>query len=54
MLVANVACAMDLSFSREMYLGIYGGILAVYFVVNMLLVRKVKSVKAAEVLKERE
>lgn len=54
MLVANVACAMDLSFSREMYLGIYGGILVVYFVVNMLLVRKVKSVKAAEVLKERE
>lgn len=53
-MVANVACAMDLSFSWQMYLGIYGGIILLYFIIRQLLVGRLKKMMPAEVLKNRE
>ena len=53
-MVSNVACAMRLTFSWQMYAGIYVVILAVYLVINELLVGRLKKVNLAEVLKNRE
>ena len=54
LLVSNVSCAMNLSFSRQQYWGIYASVMALYFVINRLLVRKLNKVTPAEVLKNRE
>lgn len=53
-LVSNVACGMNLTFSWQIYAGLYGGILALYFVINRLLIRRVNRLLPAEVLKNRE
>ena len=53
-MVCNVACSMDLTFSWQMYVLIYAGILITYFVTNELLVGRLKKVNLAEVLKNRE
>ena len=54
LLVSNVSCAMNLSFSRKQYLGIYASVMALYLVINRLLVRKLNKVTPAEVIKNRE
>lgn len=54
LLVSNVACGMNLSFSWELYLGIYGIIIGLYFVINQLLVRRLNKMIPVEVLKNRE
>ncbi len=53
-MVANVSCGLDLSFSWQLFLGIYGAILLLYLLINRMLVGKVKRVTPAEVLKNRE
>lgn len=53
-MVANVGCAMDIEFSAGMYGVIYAGVIAVYLVINQLLVGRLNKVNLAEVLKNRE
>lgn len=53
-LVANVTCAMDLSFTWQMYVGIYIAVLLLYLVINQMLVGKLKKIMPAEILKDRE
>lgn len=53
-LIANIACGMNLGFSWEMYVGIYVGILLLYFVINWFLKRRLEHVSMTEVLKNRE
>ena len=52
--VANIACGMNLRFEWYVYLLIFIGIMAVYFIVSALLVRKINKITPAEVLKNRE
>ena len=52
--ISNVACGMDLSMSPLVYVGLFAIIMAMYFVINALLVRKIDKVTPAEVLKNRE
>lgn len=53
-LVANVACGMNLRFPWYLYVGIFVGVMVVYFIINVLLVRKLARITPAEVLKNRE
>ena len=53
-LVSNIACGLNLTFSWQMYTGIFAGILALYFVINRLLMFRVSKILPAEVLKNRE
>ena len=53
-LISNVACGMNLTFSWQLYLGIYGAIIAFYFIINQLLVRRLNQMVPADVLKNRE
>lgn len=53
-MVANVACSMDMRFSWQLYLEIYIGMLLLYVVINALLSRRLKKVLPADVLKNRE
>ena len=52
--IANTACGMNLSFPWYMYAMIFGGIMLFYFIVNTILVGKLKKITPAEVLKNRE
>ena len=52
--IANVAIGMDLQFTPQLYVMIYGGILICYLVINFLLVGKLNKLVPAEVLKNRE
>ncbi|MCM1506041.1 MAG: FtsX-like permease family protein [Ruminococcus flavefaciens] len=52
--ISNTACGMNLHFPWYLYIGIFAVILAVYAVINCLLVRKIKRITPAEVLKNRE
>ncbi len=52
--VSNVGIGMDLTFSWQMYAGIYGAIILLYLVINWLLVGRLRKVNLAEVLKNRE
>ena len=52
--ISNVACGMDLSMSPLVYVGLFVIIMAMYFVINALLVRRIDRVTPAEVLKNRE
>lgn len=54
MLVSNVAVGINLTFSWQLYAGIYICILLLYFIINRILVGKLKRVNLAEVLKNRE
>lgn len=53
-MIANIACGMDLAFTPLMYVGIFSGIMAVYFVINAVLMGKLRKISPAEVLKNRE
>lgn len=53
-MVTNVACGMNLSFSWQLYAAIYVGIIVLCAVINELLVGRLKRVNLAEVLKNRE
>ena len=52
--IPNVASGINLKFPLYMYLIIFAGVMLVYFVVNLLLVRKLNKITPAEVLKNRE
>lgn len=54
LLISNVACGMDLRFHWTLYVGIYVAILALYFIINRLLVMRINRVSPVEVLKNRE
>lgn len=53
-MIANTAVGMNLKFPWYLYIMIFVGVMAVYCVVNTLLVRKLKRITPAEVLKNRE
>ena len=52
--ISNVTCAMDLSMSPLVYVGIYLAIIAIYLLVSFFLNRKIDAVSIQEVLKNRE
>ena len=52
--VPNIACGIDKSFPFWMYLAIFAGILILYFIINHLLIRRIRKMMPAEVLKNRE
>ena len=54
MMIANIACGMNLRFTWQMYVGIYMAILVLYFIINWALVGHLKKMLPAEVLKNRE
>ncbi len=54
LLVSNISCSMNLTFSWQLYLGIYIMILILYFIINQLLVRRINKIIPAEVLKNKE
>ena len=53
-MIANTACGMNLAFPWYLYAVIFAGVIVIYFIVNALLVRKLKKITPAEVLKNRE
>ncbi len=53
-LISNVACGINLTFSWQLYLGIYMFIMTLYFIIDRLLVGQLKKLTPAEVLKNRE
>ena len=53
-MIANTSCGMNLEFPWYLYAEIFAGVMAIYFVVNAFLVRKLKRITPAEVLKNRE
>lgn len=52
--IANSACGMDFDFPPYMYAVIFAVIMLIYFIINALLVNKLKKITPAEVLKNRE
>ncbi len=52
--VSNVACGLNIAFPWYYYVLIFAAIMLIYFAVNALLVRKLKNISPAEVLKNRE
>lgn len=53
-LCANFGGALDLSFEPWTYVEIYGVVMATYFIISTILVRRIDKVKPIEVLKNRE
>lgn len=53
-MIANVGTGMDLAFTPLMYVGVFIGIMAVYFVINAILAEKLKKLSPTEILKNRE
>ena len=53
-MVSNVACGINLTFSWQMYAGIFLGVLVLYGMINGGLMRRVNQILPAEVLKMRE
>ncbi|MDD6307448.1 MAG: ABC transporter permease, partial [Clostridiales bacterium] len=53
-MIANIACGMNLTFSWQLYALIYGGVIFLYFLINQMLIRRLKGILPAEVLKNRE
>lgn len=53
-MVSNVACGMNLKFDWQMYALILAAVIIVYFVINQILVYRIKNIVPAEVLKNRE
>lgn len=52
--IAQNACGLNLHFPWYMYAMIFAGIMIFYFIVSAILVRKIKKITPAEVLKNRE
>ena len=53
-MISNVGCGSNLNGPMEVFFIIYAVIIALYFVINALLVRKIDKFTPAEVLKNRE
>lgn len=53
-MISNVGCGSNLTGPMEVFFIIYAVIIALYFVINALLVRKIDNYTPAEVLKNRE
>lgn len=53
-MIYNVACGMNLKFSWQLYIGIFGVVILFYLIINQILVHKVKKIVLAEALKNRE
>ena len=53
-LVSNVACAINLSFEPWLYGVLFGGVMLVYFLIRILLVRRINRISPNEILKNRE
>ena len=53
-LVSNLASGINLVFSWQIYAGLFGAILILYFIFNRILMRRVNKILPAEVLKNRE
>ncbi|MDE6760282.1 MAG: ABC transporter permease [Lachnospiraceae bacterium] len=53
-LVSNVACGINLVFPWQMYAGLLGAIMVLYFIINRILMCRVDRILPAEVLKNRE
>ena len=52
--IANTAMGMDLTFPWYLYVGIFAGIMFIYFIINGFLAANLKKIQPAEVLKNRE
>ena len=52
--VPNIACGVDKSFSVWIYLAMFVTVFVLYFIINHLLVYRIKKMVPAEVLKNRE
>jgi len=52
--IANVGCGMNIAYPFSLYAVIFLSILFIYFVVNQMLIGKIKKITPAEVLKNRE
>ncbi len=52
--IANIACGMNIKFPWYLYAGLFCAVMAVYFIVNAVLVNKLKKISPAEALKNRE
>lgn len=52
--VANVACGIDLTWPPALYAIVYIGILACYLLIQTVLMRRLKKLSPADVLKDRE
>jgi len=50
----NVACGVDKSFPWWLYGTIFVCVMALYFIINHLLIRRIQKMVPAEVLKNRE
>lgn len=53
-LAPNVACGIDKSFPIWLYVMVYAAIFVLYFIINHLLVRRIRRMLPTEVLKNRE
>ena len=53
-LIANAACGMNLQYPWYYYVGIFVGIMIVYYGISYLLVRKIKHISPSVLLKNRE
>ena len=53
-LIANVACGMNLSIPWQLYAGLFGCILILYFAINQILTGRLRKLVPADVLKNRE
>ena len=54
MMIANVACGIDVSFPWQMYVMIYAAVLLLYFAAGVLLSGRLKRADLSEMLKNRE
>ncbi len=52
--IANVGCGMNIAFPFWMYATLFVSIVAIYLLVNQMLIGKIKKITPAEVLKNRE
>ncbi|MGL6197555.1 MAG: FtsX-like permease family protein [Lachnospiraceae bacterium] len=53
-LIANASIGGDLTFTWQLYLSIFLGVMICYFVINLLLVRRLNHFLPADILKDRE
>lgn len=53
-MVSNISSGMNLSFPRQLYAIIYLSVIILYFIINQLLIGKLKKIPLTEVLKARE
>ena len=54
MMIANVACGMDLSLGWLSYIGIFAAVIILYFVINAFLMHRIRKISPSEALKNRE